>query len=168
MTMTEENPLYVKYLKNKHKFIKKYFKSHNIYDNENAYNAFIYLCYVTRLYFRDNVLISYAKLAIGLAALVTALLMEFYARAIAIKSLVMVCLFGYSVFMIPLSILYIIANYICYFKYLDYVTTPESVLAKRIIVFYDDDTDKFKAVNWTNVFRRDSNNYNETKRKRGW
>lgn len=167
MTMTEENPLYVKYLKKKTKFVKG-LRLSSEYADKDDYNAYIYLCFVTRLFFRDNLLICLAKLGFGIGAIITSVLMEFFAKPIILKAPIMVGLLLYGFVMIPLSILYFIANFICYLQYLEYVTTAESTMAKRIIVFYDDETDKFQAVNWRSVFRRDKNDYVETKRKRGW
>lgn len=182
MTMTESNPLYVKYLKVKDDFLKK--QKHIIdSDVSELYNPksnpssdytdedkerFIYLCYITRRYFWDNFLISIMKILIGIFSIAFAVYIERISGSVYLKGILMMGFFMYGLIMIPLSCLYSLANFVCFRRYLHYVTTPSSVLSKKIIHFYDEDTDKFQAVNWTAVFKRDSTDYHEYHRKKGW
>lgn len=178
MSMTEANPLYAKYLIVKDNFLKKQkhiidSEDSEVYNLISTYTAedkerFIYLCYITRRYFWDNFLISIIKILIGIFSIVFAVYIEKISGGVYLKGILMIGLFTYGLIMIPLSCLYAIANYVCFCRYLHYVTTNTSSLSRKIIHFYDEETDKFQAVNWTAVFKRDSTDYHESRRKRGW
>lgn len=178
LTMTEENPLYKRFLKKKDKFLasqKKivdednlnYYKSFN--DSEKYdLDAYVYLCYITRKYFSDNCLISIIKILVGVFSIIFAVIIEKTSGAVFLKGLIMVGFFSYGLIMIPVSFLYLMANFICFCKYLNYVSTSHSTLARTIIEFYDENTDKFQAVNWKHVVHRDSADFHESHRKKGW
>ena len=130
-------------------------------------DEYLFLCFMTKKYFRDNLLISLAKIFIGVVLILLSVYMEEHFRATALKPILMVCFFAYGLITIPLSVLYAFANFICLFNYSSYISNSNSPLAKKIIVFYDKDTDKFMAVNMKNLFtyRKAAA---ERKRIRGW
>jgi len=177
LTLSTENPYYVKFQKIKDKFIKKNTKKYR--NKKIAKDAeapqpvieenYYYLCFITRRYFRDNTIISILKIAFGICAILLAVLMQTQIKiSNVVKGPFMTVLTLYGVIMIPLSTLYTIANFICFLRYKNYVSTETSPLAKKIIFFYDDNTDKFKAVNWKSVFKKSDTVYKKRKRMRGW
>lgn len=187
MTMTEENPFYVKYLKAKPKMIEERDKrllrkasrkkqtvnkdftsaaSEEALEDENIY---LFLSFITKKYFRDNVLFSLLKLALAVGAIVLAILMEdVIPVASQIKGFMMVAFFSYGLIMTPLAVLYVICNWICLLRYSRYITTTSSIMARRIINFYDPETDKMMAVNFRNTFKARRSFVQERKRMRGW
>lgn len=191
LSMTEENPHYAKYLKNKDKihqivdkkrlkYEKKRLKNSMEkgqqikdapYTTDDPYddNEFLFLNYMTRKYFRDGCIISALKILFGILAISAAIIIiDFHLFPAKIRSIVGTFGFGYGLIMIPLSILYLIAHLICFATYSSFVSTRSSRLSGKIIHFYDKDTDKFAAVNWSNVFSRDKSAFNERRRARGW
>lgn len=173
LNMTMDNPHYVKFINHKSKFEKKEKKriAKNVdFDSfDYEHSEYFFLCYMTKKYFRDNVIFSLLKLLIGIFSIILLIIINKYMHNLRLgKSFLMCSLLFYGVISIPLSIMYTIANFICYCSYINYVTTSKSNLAKRIIIFYDDDTDKLAAVNLKSVFKRDDYNYREKKRMRGW
>lgn len=187
LEMTEENKFFRKYLKKKSGIIeqkmrrfelKKKFSFFSFKKNKDEQveltreklaeqDEYLFLCYMTRKYFKDNVLISLAKILIGAACILTAVFMEDHFRATALKAPLMLCLFTYGLIMIPLSVLYVFANFICFLGYANYISSRTSPLSKKIIHFYDKDTDKFMAVNLKNLFNFRAAAH-ERKRIRGW
>lgn len=168
ISLSDENEYFVKFKKEgfKSRKVNHYFdKQEGEYDP----TEFLFTCYMTRKYFKDCLLISFYKFLFGVAAIVLLILLDavFPIRR-SVKSILMVICLGYALFMIPLSILYMIANFWCYLDYMSYVSTRTSVMAKRIIHFYNPETDQFVSVNWGSVFSRDRANYRENKRMRGW
>lgn len=192
MAMKEENPIYVKFLKNKEKIEKNVaeksakaqakrlraalrknkslkldpFTTDDDYDE----TEYLFLCFVTRKYFKDCAIISVLKGLFGIIAIIVSILMEnvIPIPTYMLKSLLMTICFGYGLIMLPLSFLYFVANLYCYCTYSNLVSTRTSVLSKKINHFYDSDTDKFVAVNWANVFSRDKMANVERRRARGW
>ena len=172
LDMKIENPFYQKYLKNKDKFLKKRLRKYspeevNKIDYENS--DYYFLCFMTRKYFRDNIFVSMAKIILGICSIFLLILVnKFVQKGKWLKSIIMMILIMYAIVSIPLSVLYIIANLFCLIRYKDYITTRDSVLAKKINFFYKEDTDKLLAVNWKSVFKNDYYDYAERKRMRGW
>lgn len=172
LDMIEENPFFKKYLKRKDKFLKqklKKFTKEEVSKIDYEHSDYYFLCFMTKKYFKDNVLISLAKILLGIGAVLLLILINhFVKRGKWLKSIVMIVLILYGVISIPLSFLYVIANLICLIRYKEYITTRESVLSKKINHFYAEGTDKFAAVNWKSVFKRDDYVYKERRRLRGW
>lgn len=173
LSLSMDNPFYVEYLKVKDKFEKKEEKriGKNIDLSSSGYDAsqLFFLCYMTKKYFLDSLIYSFFKLIFGISSVFLLILTnKIVPRIRYVKSLMMYAFLTYAIIMIPLSILYMIANFICYLTYLNYVTTVNSVVAKNLVVFYDDETDKFAAVNFKTVFKRDYASFKETRRMRGW
>lgn len=164
LDMTPDNIYYANYIRKMEKSKKKFCDEGNEYSKQ-----YYFLCYMTRKYFKDNILCSFAKLFIGIFVIV--LLIGFnklFRKGNVLKTIIMTGMLGYGIVMIPLSIMYIIANFYCWCKYKDFVTTRNSILSHKIIHFYAEGTDKLSAINWKSVFIRDAINYNEEKRMRGW
>ncbi|MCQ2591803.1 MAG: hypothetical protein MJ188_03375 [Treponema sp.] len=130
-------------------------------------DEYFFLCFMTKKYFRDNTLISLAKIVFGVAAIFCAVWMEEHFNANALKSPIMVAAFGYGLIMTPLAILYTICNFICYTHSDNFVTTTKSRLAQKIIIFFDPETDKFMAVNFKNLLGI-GQSFREKRRIRGW
>lgn len=172
LDMKEENPFYKKYLKRKDKFLKKKLKhlsKEEVDKIDYEHSDYYFLCFMTKKYFKDNILISLEKILIGICSIFILIsINNFVKKGRWLKSIAMMAFLFYAIITIPLSILYVIANFICLCTYKDYITTRESVLAKKIIHFYASETDKFSAVNWKSVFKRDDYVYKERKRMRGW
>ncbi|MCR4742068.1 MAG: hypothetical protein K5866_04255 [Treponema sp.] len=178
MTLSEDNPLYKKYLKKKDLTIKrmrrgsKKVTSDSIERSElpEDYNPdeFYYVSFITRKYFVDHVLISLAKLAFGILALILAMLMEDVIPINGrVKGLFMSVTLFYAIIMIPLSLLYIITSLICLINYKSYISTSTSLMAKKIIKFYDPENDMFQEVNWRNIFTKGLRD-KEKRKVRGW
>jgi len=191
MAMSEKNPLYVKFLKEKDqiekdvaekrakfqaKKLKKAQRKNKTIkvdpfttDDEYDESEYLFLCYVTRKYFKDCMLVSVVKEVLGIVAIIVSVLLEnIRPLPLSMKPVLMSVLLFYGIIMIPLSLLYIFANLSCYLRYSEYVTTRTSVLSKKINHFYASSTDKLMAVNWGNVFARDKLAYSERRRMRGW
>lgn len=141
---------------------------------EEKYNTigceeYEYLCFITKKFFRDKLLICIIKFFLGVLSIVTACFLEnFRPMNQKAKGPIMVFLFMYGLFIIPLSFLYTIVTFHCFCHYKNYVSTRTSIVAKQIIHFYDPETDRMQEVNWKNSVSNIVSSKREHKRIRGW
>lgn len=198
LTMSEENPVYRKFLKQKDILIeeqkqkmqksaqkmrqreirrakRKGDKISPIVPDVNPdfdfekLEEYLFLCFATKKYFKDSMIVSVIKFILGIASIIVAVLLEKVNRLRRIpKAIMIIALFGYGIIMTPLSVLYFFANLFCYSRASDFVSTRDSKLSKKIINFYDPETNKLTEVNWKNIFSNSKSSYEERRRIRGW
>lgn len=182
LDMVERNPFYLKYLKKKNKFIsgilnridrkyqrrkkgfsREYFLS--IIDDKDEY---FFLSYMTRKYFLDNIIVNLIRICLCIIAIIAGFFMESHIKTNFMKGPMMVLLLSFGFFHGPLSFLYVLANFYCFMNYSKFVSDTESVLAEKINIFYDEDTDKFAGQNYFKQVKLYRRAHEEKKRKRGW
>lgn len=189
MSLTNENPFYVKFINHLEKKRIKNEKKESANSNfinttektpdeqlsfEEKYNTkgveeYEYLLFITKKYFRDKVIICLLKFTIGILAIVLASFIEdFRPMNQKAKGPIMVFLFMYGLIMIPLSFLYTVVSLHCLIHYKNFVSTRTSIIAKQIIRFYDPETDKLQEVNWKNSISNVVSAGREQRRIRGW
>ena len=94
-----------------------------------------FLAYMTRKYFKDNILTSIAKVVFGIVIIVIA-------RIILAKggdstsNLVAIALFIIGLFFAPAGLFFMFSNISCLKHYKDYVTSRDDPFMDKVIKFY--------------------------------
>ncbi len=94
-----------------------------------------FLAYMTRKYFKDNMLASIMKIVIGLALLVAAKII-LGRGAGSTMNLVAIGVFIVGLFFAPTGVFFFFSNLSCYRHYKDYVTGRDDPFMDKIIKFY--------------------------------
>ena len=94
-----------------------------------------FLAYMTRKYFKDNMLASIMKIVIGLALLVAAKII-LGRGAGSTMNLVAIGVFIVGLFFAPTGVFLFFSNLSCYRHYKDYVTGRDDPFMDKIIKFY--------------------------------
>ena len=105
------------------------------YEGVNLEDDGAFLAYMTRKYFKDNILASIAKVVFGIVILVIA-------RIILAKggdstsNLVAIALFITGLFFAPAGLFFMFSNISCLKHYKDYVTSRDDPFMDKVIKFY--------------------------------
>ena len=110
-------------------------KNPEAYEGVNLEDDGAFLAYMTRKYFKDNILASIAKVVFGIVILVIA-------RIILAKggdstsNLVAIALFITGLFFAPAGLFFMFSNISCLKHYKDYVTSRDDPFMDKVIKFY--------------------------------
>ena len=105
------------------------------YEGVNLEDDGAFLAYMTRKYFKDNMLASIMKIVIGLALLVAAKII-LGRGAGSTMNLVAIGVFIVGLFFAPTGIFFFFSNFSCYRHYKDYVTGRDDPFMDKVIKFY--------------------------------
>ena len=105
------------------------------YEGVNLEDDGAFLAYMTRKYFKDNMLASIMKIVIGLALLVAAKII-LGRGAGSTMNLVAIGVFIVGLFFAPAGVFFFFSNFSCYRHYKDYVTGRDDPFMDKIIKFY--------------------------------
>ena len=94
-----------------------------------------FLAYMTRKYFKDNMLASIMKIVIGLALLVAAKII-LGRGAGSTMNLVAIGVFIVGLFFAPTGVFLFFSNLSCYRHYKDYVTGRDDPFMDKVIKYY--------------------------------
>lgn len=95
-----------------------------------------FLAYMTRKYFKDNMLASILKIIIGIALLVAAKII-LGRGAGSTMNLVAIGVFIVGLFFAPTGVFFFFSNLSCYRHYKDYVTGRDDPFMDKVIKFYN-------------------------------
>lgn len=182
LEMSEDNPYFTKYLKKKDKFIsgilnkidkkfnrrKKGFSKDYFLSTIENQDEYFFLCYMTRKYFLDNIILNFIRIGICIFAVLLAKWSIDNMNRNFLKGPMIVLFFAYGWFHGLLSILYVLAHFHCFLRYKNFVSDSKSALADKINIFYDSDTDRFAGQNYYKQVKLLRWAHEEKKRKRGW
>ena len=110
-------------------------KNPEAYEGVNLEEDGAFLAYMTRKYFKDNILASIAKVVFGIVILVIA-------RIILAKggdstsNLIAIALFIIGLFFAPAGLFFMFSNISCLKHYKDYVTSRDDPFMDKVIKFY--------------------------------
>ena len=110
-------------------------KNPEAYEGVNLEDDGAFLAYMTRKYFKDNILASIAKVVFGIVILVIA-------RIILAKggdstsNLIAIALFIIGLFFAPAGLFFMFSNISCLKHYKDYVTSRDDPFMDKVIKFY--------------------------------
>lgn len=110
-------------------------KKPEAYEGVNLEDDGAFLAYMTRKYFKDNILASIAKVVFGIVILVIA-------RIILAKggdstsNLIAIALFIIGLFFAPAGLFFMFSNISCLKHYKDYVTSRDDPFMDKVIKFY--------------------------------
>ena len=94
-----------------------------------------FLAYMTRKYFKDNMIASILKIIIGIALLVAAKII-LGRGAGSTMNLVAIGVFIVGLFFAPAGVFFFFSNLSCYRHYKDYVTGRDDPFMDKVIKFY--------------------------------
>lgn len=94
-----------------------------------------FLAYMTRKYFKDNIISSIIKVIIGIALIIVSRV--FIARGgSSAMNILSIGLFILGIFLAPAGLIFVFSNLNCYRHYKDYVTGRNDPFMDKVIKFY--------------------------------
>lgn len=96
-----------------------------------------FLEYMTKKYFKDNIVGSIIKAIIGLAVLIAARFI-FKAGASGIVSIVAILMFLFGIVYLPVGLFLMFSNMSCLKHYKDYSASREDPFMDKLILYYND------------------------------
>ncbi len=101
----------------------------------------LFLAYMTRRYFKDNIWANILKIIAGIVCLVISRFLISHGFSTHVKFLP-IAIFAFGVILIPLGIIMTISYFSCYKNYGDYVTGRDDPFMDKVIKFYTDSRKK--------------------------
>ena len=127
------NKYFVEFTEHQKKMLEK---NQDAFGGENPEDDGLFLAYMTRRYFRDNIFMSAVKAVIGMAIwFVSYYLITKGAGSLRIGAIV---LFILGLVMVPSGIFFMFTNLSCFKHYNDYVTGRDDPFMDKVIKFYND------------------------------
>ena len=94
-----------------------------------------FLAYMTRKYFKDNILSSILKIVLGIAIIVAArILLDRGGNSTT--NIIAIAFFIFGIFLAPSGVIFFISNFNCYRHYKDYVTGRDDPFMDKVIKYY--------------------------------
>ena len=94
-----------------------------------------FLAYMTRRYFKDNIVASIVKVVIGLAVIIVARILISRGGS-STMNILSIGLFILGIFLAPAGLIFFFSNLNCYKHYRDYVTGRDDPFMDKVIKFY--------------------------------
>ena len=94
-----------------------------------------FLAYMTKKYFKDNILLSLGKVIFGIAILIVARLILAKGGSSS-SNLIAIALFIIGIFFAPAGLFFMFSNLSCLKHYKDYVTSRDDPFMDKVIKFY--------------------------------
>ncbi len=94
-----------------------------------------FLAYMTRRYFKDNIVASIVKVIIGLAVIIVARILISRGGS-STMNILSIGLFILGIFLAPAGLIFFFSNLNCYKHYRDYVTGRDDPFMDKVIKFY--------------------------------
>ena len=94
-----------------------------------------FLAYMTRKFFKDNVITSIVKVIIGIAIIIVSRIL-IAKGGNSIMNIVSIGLFIAGIFLAPAGLIFFFSNLNCYRHYKDYVTGRDDPFMDKVIKFY--------------------------------
>ena len=105
------------------------------FEGVNLEDDGVFLAYMTRRYFKDNIISSLIKVIIGIAIIVVARIL--IARGLSpTMNILAIGLFIAGIFFAPAGLIFFFSNLNCYRHYKDYVTGRDDPFMDKVIKFY--------------------------------
>ena len=105
------------------------------FEGVNLEDDGVFLAYMTRRYFKDNIISSLIKVIIGIAIIVVARIL--IARGLSsIMNILAIGLFIAGIFFAPAGLIFFFSNLNCYKHYKDYVTSRDDPFMDKVIKYY--------------------------------
>ena len=105
------------------------------FEDVNLEDDGAFLAYMTRRYFKDNIISSLIKVIIGIAIIVVARIL--IARGLSsTMNILAIGLFIAGIFFAPAGLIFFFSNLNCYRHYKDYVTGRDDPFMDKVIKFY--------------------------------
>ena len=114
---------------------KKKAKNPAAYEGVNLEVDVMFLSYMTRKYFKDNIWLSAARIAFGIAMLIAARLIISHGASSGMN-IVAIGLFMLGLFFAPAGLFFLFSNMSCLKHYKDYVTNRDDPFMDKVIKFY--------------------------------
>ena len=105
------------------------------FEGVNLEDDVMFLSYMTKKYFKDNILLSVAKVVFGLALLIIAR-MIFARGAGSSMNIAAIGIFIIGLFFAPAGLFFMFSNISCLKHYKDYVTSRDDPFMDKVIKFY--------------------------------
>ena len=105
------------------------------FEGVNLEDDVMFLSYMTRKYFKDNIIASVFKIIIGIAIIIVALILIGKGGS-STMNIVSIGLFIVGIFFAPAGLIFFFSNLNCYRHYKDYVTGRDDPFMDKVIKFY--------------------------------
>ena len=105
------------------------------YEGVNLEDDGAFLAYMTKKYFKDNMLLSITRTMLGVIFLVVARII-FARGAGSGMNIAAIAVFIVGLFFAPAGVLFFFSNLSCYRHYKDYVTSRDDPFMDKVIKFY--------------------------------
>ena len=105
------------------------------YEGINLEDDVMFLSYMTRKYFRDNIWLSIAKVVFGLVIIIIANIILTRGAGSGMN-IVAIGLFILGIFFAPAGLFFLFSNISCLKHYKDYVTSRDDPFMDKVIKFY--------------------------------
>ena len=105
------------------------------YEGVNLEDDGAFLAYMTKKYFKDNILLSLGKVIFGIAILIVARLILAKGGSSS-SNLIAIALFIIGIFFAPAGLFFMFSNLSCLKHYKDYVTSRDDPFMDKVIKFY--------------------------------
>ena len=96
----------------------------------------LFLAWMTRKYFKDNIWLSVARIVLGIVILVVARFIVARGGS-SIMNILGIGLFIGGIFLAPAGLIFFFSNLNCYRHYKDYVTGRDDPFMDKVIKFYN-------------------------------
>ena len=101
----------------------------------------LFLAYMTKRYFKDNIWLNLFRAAAGIVCIIIARIL--ISRGVAFPlNILSIAIFAIGVIAAPAGIFFLFSNLSCYRHYNDYVTSRNDPFTDKIIKFYNDSRKK--------------------------
>ena len=105
------------------------------FEGVNLEDDVMFLSYMTKKYFKDNILLSVAKVVFGLGLLIIARII-FAHGAGSSMNIAAIGIFIIGLFFVPAGLFFMFSNISCLKHYKDYVTSRDDPFMDKVIKFY--------------------------------
>ena len=105
------------------------------FEGVNLEDDVMFLSYMTRKYFKDNILLSVVKIIFGIVILVAAKMIISHGAG-SLMNIVAIGLFIGGIFFAPAGLIFLFSNISCLKHYKDYVTSRDDPFMDKVIKFY--------------------------------
>ena len=110
-------------------------KNPTAFEGVNLEDDGAFLAYMTRRYFKDNIIASIVKVIIGLAVIIVARILISRGGS-STMNILSIGLFILGIFLAPAGLIFFFSNLNCYRHYKDYVTGRDDPFMDKVIKFY--------------------------------
>ena len=131
---SKNNKYFVEFVEYQTKLIEK---NPEQYKDVNPEDDILFLSYMTKKYFKDNIWVNVGKIALGVVILIAAGIL-FRKGGSSFTNIVAIGLFIFGLFEAPAGVFFVFSNISCYKHYRDYVTGRDDPFMDKICKFYDD------------------------------